>query len=639
MKSIRRSFSAKVIMWVLLLAVPVFLASVGVLFWQSHKLIRAEAVERATGVLTCAMHRINRYLITAETASNTNAVWIDKQSLHPDSLLAITNRIAKTNPYTDGCAISTEPGVLSQYPDGFMAVSFNQKDSVNSFIENNNNFFQERWYTIPRAQRKTTWVVFTDNNRNQDVDEDATIASYAHPLFNEKGKFIGVMSIWLSLQHISKIMAEVRPYPHSYYVMIDEKGRYVGHPDSTRLFNQTIFSVADPQHQADLIALGYEMTKGKKGSMSLKVNGAKSLVCYMPVKGTPWSLAIVCPHSDILRGFYRLTYIVVALLFVGLLLIFIRCHKTVTASLSPLQQLLEKTKAVSNGHLEVDIAHTKRTDVIGGLQNSFATMLESLNYYVNSVRTATDQTKRYNRELEHATQLVIEAERRKTIFIQNVTHQIRTPLNIIMGFAQVLSSPTDDSSLSEELGEEEIKSIAGTMTHNTRLLIRMVMMLFDSSDSGKSESEKCDKREMVACNETCRTALKFITKHHPDVSVEFETKLDDDFCIHTNGRYMEYSIEELLNNAVRYSDQQHISLHVERTEEYVRFIVQDTGKGIAEDDRETIFKFFTKIDDFSEGLGLGLPLTKRHAETLGGNLTLDTSYTAGCRFIYQLPIN
>ena len=637
MMSIRRSFSAKVIMWVLLLAVPVFLASVGVLFWQSHKLIRAEAVDKASNVLACAMHRINRYLITTKTASHTNA-WIVEQSLYPDSIQAITNRIATTNPYTDGCAISTEPGVIPQYPDGFMSVSFNAKDSVNTFIEPDHSYFQERWYSIPRTQRKPTWVVFNDKNREQETDEDATIAAYTHPLFNKKGKFVGVISIWLSLQHISNIMAEVRPYPHSYYVMIDEKGRYVGHPDSTRLFNQTIFSVADPQHQADLIALGYEMTKGNKGSMSVKINGKKSLVCYMPVEGTPWSLAIVCPHSDILRGFYRLTYIVVALLIVGLLLIFINCHKAVTVSLSPLQQLLEKTKAVSNGHLDVDIAHTKRTDVIGGLQNSFATMLESLNYYINSVRTATDQTKRYNRELEHTTQLAVEAQRQKTIFIQNVTHQIRTPLNIIMGFAQILNCPTDDTSLSEELGQDEIKSIASTMTHNSRLLIRMVMMLFDSSENGKAETANCDKREMVACNDVCQVALKFTTKNHPDIPVEYNSELADDFCIHTNIRKLEYSLEELLSNAVRYSDQQHISLHVTRNEEFVRFVVQDTGNGIAEADRDNIFKFFTKVDDFSEGLGLGLPLTKRHAETLGGNLILDTTYHEGSRFIFEIPV-
>ena len=176
------------------------------------------------------------------------------------------------------------------------------------------------------------------------------------------------------------------------------------------------------------------------------------------------------------------------------------------------------------------------------------------------------------------------------------------------------------------------------MTHNSRLLIRMVMMLFDSSDSGKAESEKCDKREEVVCNEVCDVALKFINKHYPDIPVDYKTELPDDFSIHTNFRFLEYSLEELLGNAMRYSDQQHISLHVKLSNGYVRFIVQDTGKGIAEADCENIFKFFTKVDDFSEGLGLGLPLTKRHAETLGGNLMLDTAYHEGSRFIFELPV-
>lgn len=634
---IRPSFSAKVIIWVLLLAVPVFLASVGLLFWQSHKLIRAEAVDRAEGVLATAMHRINRYLITAETASNTNA-WMIEENLRADSLLSFAQRIAATNPYTDGCAISTEPGVIAGYPEGFMSVAFNDHGTIKSFIETDHSYFHERWYTTPRSQQKSVWVLSQEKKDAVDMKDDAMIASYPRPLFGDKGQFIGIVSTWLSLKHISQLLAEVRPYPHSYYMMLDEQGRYVGHPDSTRLSGKTIFSVVDPQRQADLIALGYEMTKGNKGSMTVHINNAKSLVCYMPVEGTPWSLAIICPESDIMKGFNRLTSIVIALLIIGLLLIFVLCYRSVTTALLPLKQLLEKAQAVTDGKLDVDIAHTKRIDIIGGLQNSFATMLESLNYYINSVRTATDQTKRYNRELEHTTQLVLEAEHQKTVFIQNVTHQIRTPLNIIMGFAQVLSTPTDEASLSEELGDEELKSISGTMIHNSRLLYRMVMMLFDSSESGQAESAKCNIRELVSCNDICHEALALIREHHPEIPITFATEVSDDFCIRANRRFLTYSIEELMQNAVRYSDQQHIVLRVERNEQFVRFIVQDTGKGIADADREDIFKFFTKIDDFSEGLGLGLPLTKRHAETMGGNFILDTDYHEGCRFIFELPV-
>jgi len=637
MMSIRRSFSAKISLAVLLLAVTIFLASVGILFRQSRKMIRSESVERASGVLTSAMQRINRYLITAETATNTH-VWLVEEAMQSESLQAYTNQIVRLNPYVDGCVISTEPGVLPNYPDGFMAISIRDNDNISTAVETGYDYFSKRWYSIPRTQKKPCWVVAHDKENTLDLNDDGLIATYSHPLFNKEKKFIGIISTEMSLLHISQILAQVRPYPHSYYILIDEQGRYVGHPDSTRLFCKTIFSVADPKRQSDLIALGYEMTKGNQGNMSVTINNTRSLVCYMPVEGTTWSLAIVCPDSDILRGYNRITYIVIPLIIVGLLLIYINCHKTVSVSLKPLKDLLVKTQAVTDGNIGVKIMHTKRTDVIGDLQNSFATMLQSLNYYISNVRKATEQTKLYNRELEHATQLALEAEQQKTIFIQNVSHQIRTPLNIIMGFAQVLNSSTGKNSLYTELGEEEIKSIASAMGHNSRLLVRMVMMLFDSSDNGLAESEKCNKCELVACNEICRESRQFISNHHQIASINFHTEVSDDFSIKTNRRYLLYCLEELLNNSVRYSDQQNITLLVEKDEKNVRFIIQDTGKGIAEENREHIFKFFTKIDEFSEGLGLGLPLTKRHAKTLGGNLILDTSYTSGCRFIFELPI-
>jgi len=636
MTKIRHSFAVKVVRWVLLLAVPVFIASVGVLFWQSRKMVRTESIERANGVLSNTLQRINRYLITAETATNINA-WQVEEQLTPEALKVLTDRIVRLNPYIDGCAISTEPDVMPQYPNGFMALTLRDSDSIRTTSRTDYDYFSTRWYTIPRVQDKPCWVLHRDKDNKLNLNGNGMIATYSYPLRNAEGHFIGIVSTELSLLHISQILAEERPNPHSYFVLIDEQGRYIGHPDTSRLFDKTIFNVADTEQQADIIALGYEMTGGKRGSMSVEVNDEPCMVCYMPVDGTTWSLAIVCPDSDVFRGYHRLTYMMIALLIIGLLLIIINCYKAVTTSLRPLGELLEKTQAVAQGNMEVKIAHTERTDVIGGLQNSFATMLQSVNYYIDSVRTATDQTKRYNTELEKATQLVIEAERRKTAFIQNVSHQVRTPLNIIMGYAQVIRRPADRVSLSEGMAEEDIRAIVDKMDHNSKRLIRTVLMLFDSSDTGRAESDKCEKRDMIRCNEVCREASDFMSRMY-HVPIAFETEVSDDFCILTNRRYLLYSLQEVLSNAARHSDGENVLLRVEKDDKSVRFIIQDTGKGIAEADLDNIFMFFTKVDDFSEGLGLGLPLVKRHAETLGGTFTLDTSYHTGCRFILELPI-
>ena len=99
------------------------------------------------------------------------------------------------------------------------------------------------------------------------------------------------------------------------------------------------------------------------------------------------------------------------------------------------------------------------------------------------------------------------------------------------------------------------------------------------------------------------------------------------------------SLRELLYNAAKYSDGLNVTLHIEQTPTTVRFICKDTGPGIPEKDRERMFDFFTKINDLSEGLGLGLPLAKRHARSLGGDLTLDNDYQGGCCFILELPLS
>ena len=636
MNRIKKSFSLKVVLWVVVIAITIFLLSLGVLFRQSRKLVRTESVEQTNVALNAAMQRISRYLVTAETAANTYA-WLAEQSMQADKLQELMRKIVLLNPYIDGCAISTEPGVVPRYEQRFMTFAIREQDSIRTGIEQTVDYFCHAWYDTPRSQRKPCWIVFYDKANALDMGKEGMIAAYSKPLYDAKKRFAGVISAEMALVHLSKIISETKPYPNSYYMLIDEQGRYVAHPDSTRLFNRTIFNVENPQQQSDIIALGYEMTKGKQGSMFVNVDGQKSLVCYRPVSGTPWSLAIVCPESDILQGYNQLTLIVIPLLLVGLFLIVVNCYKAVTVSIRPLSLLLETTRSIAEGDMTKTIPHTERTDVIGGLQNSFATMQESLNSYLESINEASEQNQQYNQELEHTMQMAMESERQKTIFIQNVTHQIRTPLNIIMGFAQVLNNMPKDENPSSGLSSEELKNIVQSMTYNSKQLIRMVLMLYDSSENGQKMTRKLHI-EKVAVDATMKEMLNYIHEESPDVDIAYSNSLPDGFCMDTDRRSIGFSIYELLHNAIKYSDKQHISLHVEQEDGRVRFIVQDTGSGISDTNREYIFNFFVKADRYSEGLGLGLPLAMRHAQMLGGQLTLDTGYQEGCRFIFEIPI-
>jgi signal transduction histidine kinase len=165
----------------------------------------------------------------------------------------------------------------------------------------------------------------------------------------------------------------------------------------------------------------------------------------------------------------------------------------------------------------------------------------------------------------------------------------------------------------------------------------MSMMLFDSSARGTTEEIYPGKNDEVVCNEIARECITGMQEQYPEMPMQFSSDMPDDFSITTNRNYLRKSIHELLYNAAKYSDGKHISLHVSESGSKINFIFEDTGPGIAEEDCSHLFEMFTKVNDLSEGLGLGLPLCKRHALSLGGDLIYDESYHDGCRFFLEMP--
>ncbi len=640
MISIRKSFANKLILGILVLSVIIFMVSLGILFTQSRHLIRVEALGRASSVLNTTLQRVSRNLMTIENATNTYS-WMAERAFEPDSILELTNRIVRLNPHIDGCSISAEPDFFPQYGRQYSAYTIREGDSLVTVVEKPYDYFHKIWYKTPRERDEGCWVVYFDDTDSLEVVLDGMLASYGKPLRKRDGSVVGIISTDLSLLRLSNIISEVRPYPNSYFIMIDGDGRYMIHPDESQLFYRTIFTDVDPRRHPDIIALGHEMTAGNQGRMAVKIDGEDCLVSYQPVPGTEWSLAVVCPDRDVLAGYNKLTYIIGPLLLFGLIIILVLCNKVVAHAIYPINDLLEKTQSIAANNMEVHIATTTREDAIGQLQNSFARMLASLNFHMGSVRYITQQTKERNEELEKATRLVEEADKQKTAFIQNVSHQIRTPLNIIMGFAQVLretSTPTAGKAIGDALQEDEKKNITDMMIHNAKHLRRMLFMLFDSSEIGLSEETNALKEDHIPCNEVAQMAISDTARYFPDLHIRFKTNVPDDLSIHTSRLYLKRSLREILYNAAKYSDGQNVLMEVEREGDKIHFIIEDTGKGITEADRENIFKFFIKVDDLSEGLGLGLPLAKRHAELLNGDLKLDTDYHEGCRFILELPI-
>ena len=246
-------------------------------------------------------------------------------------------------------------------------------------------------------------------------------------------------------------------------------------------------------------------------------------------------------------------------------------------------------------------------------------------------RKYTKKLQQQNHELMIARDKAQEAERMKISFIQNMSHEVRTPLNVISGFAQVISDP--DNSMSEEERAEMATRIANSSDH----IVRIINEILDVS--GKESIHYLDKSDSVICNELARKVLQSYQDEYKDIDIRFNSNLKDSFRIITNTQEAEKVLNNLLNNACKFTEQGSVTLscYQDELEKMVCFSVTDTGKGIKEGEEEKIFEHFYKVDAYKEGVGLGLPLARRIARQLGGDVILDTTYKDGSRFILKLP--
>jgi len=233
-------------------------------------------------------------------------------------------------------------------------------------------------------------------------------------------------------------------------------------------------------------------------------------------------------------------------------------------------------------------------------------------------------------EMKKAYDKAMESEKMKTAFIQNVTHEVRTPLNIITGFAQVIADPEMDES------PEERKHISTMMQKSTRQVTILMdeiigLSLIDSTEQVTKDDDTNINRMLRELTEEYRDYATSETE------VKMETTLPDDYTLKTNENMLRRTLNCLMENAVKYTQEGSITMKSTEEEGMLKIAIEDTGSGIPEHEAEHIFDRFVKLDNFKEGIGLGLSLSRKLAQQLGGNVELDTTYKDGARFIVTLP--
>jgi len=223
----------------------------------------------------------------------------------------------------------------------------------------------------------------------------------------------------------------------------------------------------------------------------------------------------------------------------------------------------------------------------------------------------------------------IDKNKSMALMLQNLCHEIRTPLNAMFGFSQLLSLP--DGSVSEE----DKASYFNYIYNSYNMMSMLIDDVLDVADAEHGNFRV--HMEEVRVNEICRTAIQMTEVRRPaHVNMYFTTDVDDNVTITSDGRRIQQVLINYLTNACKHTVRGEIHLHLSDTETPGRltFSVTDTGEGIPADKAKDVFQRFKKLNDKVQGSGLGLNICSVIADMLNGEVSLDTSYTDGARFLF-----
>lgn len=241
-------------------------------------------------------------------------------------------------------------------------------------------------------------------------------------------------------------------------------------------------------------------------------------------------------------------------------------------------------------------------------------------------------------ELRAAKEAAEAANEAKSIFLANISHELRTPINILYSTTQIINSYLNEDKV---LDREKIRSKIAMQQQNCYRLLRLVNNLIDITkiDSGYFELKfsRCNIVEVVENI----TLLVVEYAKNKGVSLIFDTDVEEKI-ISCDQNAMERIILNLLSNAIKFTPRGgSIKVEVKDCGKTVAISVKDTGIGIQEDKLEMIFERFKQVDNLltrkNEGSGIGLSLVKSLVELHGGKISVKSEYNRGSEFTVELP--
>ena len=284
----------------------------------------------------------------------------------------------------------------------------------------------------------------------------------------------------------------------------------------------------------------------------------------------------------------------------------------------------------TNYHGETRILQTVKIPMRSGYDQGIAVLSVSI-----------DITERiaFESELTQAKNKAEEVDRLKTAFLANMSHEIRTPMNAIIGFSELLNDPD----LTSQNRAEFVKLIG----ENSRVLLSLIEDIIDVAkiEAGQIRIVQGVCEVNVVLKELENKAIELLSKQsHKQLKVKLNCEVDDPgFAITTDPLRFKQVMKNLVGNAIKFTEKGYVEIgyNIEAEQGKIIFYVKDTGIGLKDDKLSLIFERFRQAEESSTkeygGTGLGLTISRRLVEIMGGSMWVESVLHEGSTFYFSLP--
>jgi signal transduction histidine kinase/CheY-like chemotaxis protein len=349
-------------------------------------------------------------------------------------------------------------------------------------------------------------------------------------------------------------------------------------------------------------------------------------------------LVIILPEPVLIQESLKIKLVIslLSLLFLTTLMSVLHfyIHSQIT---KPLQEFLVAIQKVGENQFDIDLSYNKK-DELGHLVESFKTMVAILADREAQLLNYANELEVHTVELTRAKEMAETANLTKSQFIANMSHELRTPLNAIIGYSEMLQEDAQD------LGEEDFVTDLKKVHSAGKHLLGLINDVLDISkiEAGKMEVYTETFELFPVLEEVITTIQPLIDKKANVLKTEYAENLG---TIHADLTKVRQTLLNLLSNAAKFTEEGVITLRVTRVTEsnrqWIYFYVNDTGIGMTPTQQARLFEAFTQADASTTrkygGTGLGLVITKRFAEMMGGGVKVESEFGHGSTFCMYLP--